>query len=243
KPLADGGEHIDGVPADGSPIELDFSDSLGAITGKLLPTGNVVDEITTGDGRTLEASVVDVGIPCVFVRASDLGLSGIEKPSEIEGDSALMERIEEIRGRLAAKIGLVGKWEDARSKSSYTPFISCVSPPSDYETFDGKSVKAGEVDIVSRLLFMQRMHKTHPVTGTVSMGAAARIPGSIAERFLSERGHREQKIIIGHPAGVIPVVSEMEASPGGYVLKNASILRTARIIMKGQVYLRYSRVN
>jgi 2-methylaconitate cis-trans-isomerase PrpF len=242
KPLVDGGEHIDGVPVDGSPIELDFSDAAGAITGKLLPTGNAVDKIMAGDGKSYDISIVDAAMAVAFIRASDIGLSGTETPAEIERDSALMEKIEELRGRCAVKIGLVEDWRDARSKSSYTPFFACVSEPQDYGTFDGKAVKASEVDIVSRLLFMQRMHKTHPVTGTVCMGAAARINGSVVEALLGERGAKERRITIGHPGGAIPVISEMETTPGGFSLKNAAILRTARIIMKGQVYLRFSRV-
>ena len=117
-----------------------------------------------------------------------------------------------------------------------------MSPAQGYRTFDGKDVDAGDIDLVSRLLFMQMMHKTHPVTGTVCMGAAARVPGSIVHQVLSERGKNGRKIVIGHPAGVIPVVSELEAHDGQYDLKTAAILRTARVIMDGQVYVRKSRI-
>ena len=103
-------------------------------------------------------------------------------------------------------------------------------------------MKQEDIDLVSRLLFMQMMHKTHPVTGTVCMGAAARVPGSIVYQVLSERAKKDRKIVIGHPAGVIPVVSELEAQDGQYDLKTAAILRTARVIMDGQVYVRKSRI-
>lgn len=242
KACVDGQEHIDGVPIDGSPIELDFSDSAGAITGRLLPTGNSTDVITTEDGNSYTVTMMDAAIPTVFVEAKALGMTGIETPAEIERNEALMDTIEEIRGRCAVAMGLCARWEDARHKSSYTPFITCVSPPADYTTFDGKEVKASEIDLVSRLVFMQRMHKTHPGTGTVCTGAAARIPGSVVEQLLSKRGHENRRIVIGHPAGTIPVVSEMEEQEGSFVLKNASILRTARTILDGQVYLRYSQV-
>ena len=240
--VIEGDLHIDGVPTLGSTIELDFSDSVGGITGKLLPTGNVTDTITTEDGKQYEVSVVDAGTPTVFIRAESLGMQGTETPAEIEGDAALMARIEEIRGRCAENVGLTDTWQNATKKCPYSPFFAIVSPAQGYRTFDGKDVDAGDIDLVSRLLFMQMMHKTHPVTGTVCMGTAARVPGSIVHQVLSERGKNGRKIGIGHPAGVIPVVSELEAHDGQYDLKTAAILRTARVIMDGQVYVRKSRI-
>ena len=107
KAAVDGDFHIDGVPTLGSTIELDFSDSVGGITGKLLPTDNVVDTIVTDDGKSYEVSVVDAGIPTVFIEAKSLDMSGIETPQQIEGNAALMTKIEEIRGRCAVKITFI----------------------------------------------------------------------------------------------------------------------------------------
>lgn len=104
KAAVDGDFHIDGVPTLSSTIELDFSDSVGGITGKLLPTDNVVDTIVTDDGKSYEVSVVDAGIPTVFIEAKSLDMSGIETPQQIEGNAALMTKIEEIRGRCAVKM-------------------------------------------------------------------------------------------------------------------------------------------
>lgn len=242
KAAVDGDQHIDGVPTLGSTIELDFSDSVGGITGKLLPTGNVTDTIVTDDGGKYVVSVVDAGIPTVFIRAESLGMSGVETPAEIEGNAPLMARIEEIRGRCAVMMGFTDSYKNAVRDCPYAPFFAVVSPSRDYHTFDGKDVKGTDIDIVSRLLFMQKMHKTHPVTGTVCMATAARIPGSIVERTLSERGKGDRRINIGHPAGIIPAVSVLENENGVYNLKTAAILRTARTIMDGIVYVRKSRV-
>lgn len=240
--VIEGDLHIDGVPTLGSTVELDFSDSVGAITGKLLPTGNVTDTITTEDGTSYEVSIVDAAIPTVFIKAEALGMEGTETPAQIEGNAPLMARIEEIRGRCAEKIGLTNDWKLSTQKCPYAPFFAVVSPSKAYHTFDGKDVAAEEIDLVSRLLFMQKMHKTHPVTGTVCMSTAARVPGSVVDQVLSQRGRENRKIIIGHPAGVIPVVSELETENGEYNLKTAAILRTARTIMDGQVYVRKSRI-
>lgn len=242
KAAIDGDLHIDGVPTLGSTIELDFSDSVGGITGKLLPTGNVVDTVETEDGNSYQVSVVDAGIPTVFIEANALGMSGIETPAQIEANTALMTKIEEIRGRCAQKMGFTDDYKNAVKDCPYAPFFAVVSPSQDYHTFDGKDVKGEDIDIVSRLLFMQKMHKTHPVTGTVCMSTAARIPGSIVNKVLSERGKANSKIKIGHPAGVIPAVSVLDIEDGEYKLRTAAILRTARTILDGTVYVRRSRV-
>ena len=242
KAAIDGDLHIDGVPTLGSTIELDFSDSVGGITGKLLPTGNVVDTVETEDGNSYQVSVVDAGIPTVFIEANALGMSGIETPAQIEANTALMTKIEEIRGRCAQKMGFTDDYKNAVKDCPYAPFFAVVSPSQDYHTFDGKDVKGEDIDIVSRLLFMQKMHKTHPVTVTVCMSTAARIPGSIVNKVLSERGKANSKIMIGHPAGVIPAVSVLDIEDGEYKLRTAAILRTARTILDGTVYVRRSRV-
>lgn len=196
----------------------------------------------TDDGKSYEVSVVDAGIPTVFIEAKSLDMSGIETPQQIEGNAALMTKIEEIRGRCAVKMGFTDDYKNAVKDCPYAPFFAIVSPSQSYHTFDGKDVKGEDIDIVSRLVFMQKMHKTHPVTGTVCMSTAARIPGSIVNRNLSERGKAEHRIWIGHPAGVIPAVSVLDNVDGEYKLRTAAILRTARVIMDGTVYVRRSRV-
>lgn len=104
-------------------------------------------------------------------------MQGTETPAEIEGDAALMARIEEIRGRCAALAGLTDTWQNATKNARIHPSLPLCRRRKAYHTFDGKDVDAGDIDLVSRLLFMQMMHKTHPVTGTVCMGTAARVPG------------------------------------------------------------------
>ena len=117
-----------------------------------------------------------------------------------------------------------------------------VSPSQSYHTFAGKDVAADDIDIVSRLVFMQKMHKTHPVTGTVCMATAARIPGNIVYETTSQRGRENRQLLIGQPAGKIPAVSVMEQENGALILRTAAILRTARTILDGTVYVRKSRV-
>lgn len=228
---------IDGCPGSGACITLDWSDTAGAFTGKVLPTGNVKDIISV-DGEEYEVSLVDCANPLVFIAASSLGLKGTETPAEIENDAQLMEKIEKIRSQAAVIFGLVEKAEDATAKSPYNPFFCIISPAADYVTFQGKSVKAADIDIVSRLLFMQRMHKTHPGTGTVCLGAAARIKGTIVNDMLNPKTADPVKLKIGHPAGIIPVEATASFEDGNWKVTRAAIYRTARRIMDGQIYIR-----
>jgi len=230
---------IDGCPGTGAQITLNWADTAGAFTGKLLPTGNPQDTIRV-DGTDYPVSLVDCANPLVFIRAESLGMKGTETPGEIEGNTALMALIEKIRSRAAVLFGLVDKPEDAAVKSPYNPFFSIISKPASYHTFDGKDIAAGDVDVVSRLLFMLRMHKTHPGTGTVCLGAAARIPGTIVYEALRQEAHNRVKIHIGHPAGIIPVESAATVENGEIKLTRAAIYRTARRIMDGHVYVRNS---
>lgn len=239
KARVDGDFAIDGVPGTGAKITLDWSDTVGAITGKLLPTGNAKDIIEV-DGVKYPVSIVDAGNPLVFIHAASLGMKGTESPSEIETNKALMATIEKIRGRAAVICGLVDKPEDAAKKSPYNPFFAIVSPPADYKTISGTKVKASDVDIVSRLLFMLKMHKTYPVTGTVCTGAAVRVPGSIPWEVLREDAKSRIMVNIGHPGGIIPVEAEADIIDDQVKLKRIAVYRTARRIMDGYVYVRKS---
>jgi 2-methylaconitate cis-trans-isomerase PrpF len=241
KAAVGGDYHLDGVPGSGARIALDLSGTAGAVTGNLLPTGKPVDRLDVDGVGSIEASIVDAGNPCVFVRAADMGISGTETPAEIDADAALNERIERIRGTAAARIGLVDKWQDAAPRSPYIPFFAMVRPASDYVDFTtGKIVEAGEVDFLSRLLFMLKMHKAYPVTGTVCTGAAAKIPGSIVYEVARLETRGQALTRIGHPAGVIAIDAAVEMRGETPVLARASLGRTARRIMEGYMFVPWS---
>ncbi|MEW5911822.1 MAG: PrpF domain-containing protein [Thermodesulfobacteriota bacterium] len=233
------GEHkIAGVPGTGAKLILDWADSAGAITGKLLPTGQVADLLQVEGEGQFEVSIVDAAIPVVFIRAADLGMSGIETPQEIDSNQALLERIEKIRSVAAAKIGLCDDWRQATKQVPYTPFFAIVSPPQDYQSWTtGEKVPAGSIDMVSRLLFMQQMHKTYPVTGTTCTVAAAMIPGTIANQVSRPEIISRGELRIGHPAGVITPEGRVDQTPEGFVLKRATVDRTARCLMKGYAFI------
>jgi 2-methylaconitate cis-trans-isomerase PrpF len=241
KAAVEGNYHIDGVPGTGARIDLDFSDTAGAVTGRILPTGNPLDRLTVPGLGTVDVSVVDAGNPCVFVRAGDLGIEGTETPDEIDANREVNDRIERIRGTVASEIGLVRNWQDAARESPYVPFFVLVSPPSDYVDFTtGQTVKGEGVDFVARLLFMLRTHKAYAVTGTVCTGAAAKIPGTVVYQVARPESRRASMTRIGHPAGVIDVEAVVVDSDTGVHLRRASVGRTARRIMEGYVFVPWS---
>lgn len=237
KAAVEGDYHIDGVPGTGARIDLDFSDTAGAVTGHILPTGKPLDRLDVEGVGRIDVSVVDAGNPCVFVRARDLGLEGTETPDQIDADRALNERIERIRGTVAAEIGFVETWSDAARESPYIPFFVLVSPSADYVDFTtGRTVAAQDVDFVARLLFMLRMHKAYAVTGTVCTGAAAKIPGTIVHEAARPASRDRSLTRIGHPAGVIDIDADVRFDEGVQLVR-ASVGRTARRIMEGHVFV------
>jgi len=227
---------IDGVPGTGAKITLDWSDTAGGLTGKLLPTGNVRDVIRA-EGRSYEVTLVDAGNPVVFIKAEALDMKGTESPYEIEHDASLMRLIEKIRGEAAVMFGLCIRPEEAAVKSPYNPFFSIVSEPADYVAVNGAKVGKEEIDVTARLLFMLKMHKAYPITGTVATAAALRIPGSVVYDVLKEEAKERAQVYIGHPSGRIPVESEVDVGTDRIELKKAGVYRTARRIMDGIVYL------
>ena len=239
KAAVEGDCAIDGVPGTGARITLDWSDAVGGITGSLLPTGSAKDTVSAG-GKDYTVSVVDAGNIVIFINASEFGLTGTETPAAIEADNALMQLIEEIRGKVCQQLGLVKNWQDAASQTPYQPFFAMVSPPSNHSCFNGVKGRQADVDVVSRLLFMLHMHKAYPITGTVATGAAARIPGTVVNELLSETARQSVLLRIGHPSGVIPVEAAASVQNDQVTIERIGVYRTARMIMEGHVYVRKS---
>jgi 2-methylaconitate cis-trans-isomerase PrpF len=223
---------IDGVPGASAKILMDFSDTAGSSTGRLLPTGNATDTIETSRGP-IKVSIVDCANPCVFVRAEDLGMTGTETPKQVDGDKELLNILEEIRARTTVILGKADTVEEATKNSPAFPMVAFVTQAKDYIDFtSGKTIKKEQVDFVSRLMFMQVLHKTYAGTGTVCTGAAAKIPGTIINQLFPDID-RIDTIRIGHPAGVITV----EAAVKDGKVERAAFERTARRLLEGYAYI------
>ncbi len=240
KPVRLGTYKVPGVPGTGARILLDFADTAGGATGSLLPTGNPVDLLDVAGVGRIEASLVDIGNAHVFVRAADVGLRGTETPAEIDANRALLDRLELIRGTGAVRMGMASSAEAARRETPATPILGIVSPPADYVGhLDGVAVAADDVDLVSRLLFMQITHKTYAGTSTACTGVAARIPGTLVHEALRAAALDRVDIRIGHPAGVIDTESDVVLAGSGrnHGVRRATLGRTPRRILDGTVYL------
>ena len=239
KALVDGSFHIDGVPGTGAKVVMDWSGTVGSLTGKLLPTGRAKDTITV-NGKQYTVSLVDAGNPLVFIPAAELRMRGTETTAEIESDPELMAEILAIRAEAAVMFGLVDDPADAAAKSPYNPFFAIISSPADYTALDGTTVKASDIDVVSRLSFMLKMHKTYPITGTVCTGAAARIPGTVVWDAIGDKARQNGTLRIGHPGGIVPVEAAAKQEGKETRITRLGVYRTARRIMDGLVYIRKS---
>jgi len=228
---------IDGVPGTSAKILLDYSATAGAITGKLLPTGNPMDMVLVPGLGRIEISIVDAANPVCFIKPSVLNFSGIEGPLDPKVQDAL-KTIEFIRGMAAKMIGLVDDAARARTESPAIPLLAIVSKPQDYASFtDGRRIEAGAIDFVSRVFYMQEMHKTYSATATVCTGAAALIEGTLVHQVCAPRAFEKKLVRFGHPAGSIPIEVEVERREGEFYLKKAAMGRTSRRIMEGFAYV------
>jgi hypothetical protein len=228
---------IDGVPGTGSKILLDYSATGGTLRGALLPTGRPVDKVPVPSLGEVEISIVDAGNPTCFLRPEVLGFSGTEGPMDEKVVRAL-DTIEIIRGSVSKLLGLTDDAAKARIESPTWPMIAFVSKPASYRSFtDGSLVAERDIDFVSRLFFMQTMHKTYPGTGTVCTGVAAKIKGTIVNEVCSPEAQGRKSIRIGHPSGIISIEVDVVNAPAGPELKLAAFGRTSRRIMEGSVYV------
>lgn len=230
---------IDGVPGTGAEIRMDYAGTIGAKTGKLLPTGNAIDTVTLESGRRLEVTFCDVANPCIFVEASAVGLEGGELPDHFVSDTALIDLLREVRGKAAAKLGFCEDWRDVDRQSPALPLMIMVANPKAYRTMHGHSIEAEATDLRARMIWYNRCHESMAGTGSMCTAAASRIPDSIVNRTIGKTAAQTKQLRIGHPMGVMKVsVSASDANVPGLVrFDSLGFSRTARRIMDGVVYV------
>ena len=226
---------IAGVPGRGARIVMNFPNSAGSKTGRLLPTGNVRDTMTLKDGRHVQVSLVDAANPSVFVKAADIGLTGLELPADCDTNPQILEVMEEIRVRAGVMMGLA---KNVDQVGPAVPKVAFVAPAQDYPDSEGKIITAGEVDLVARTKAMAEMHKTYAVTGGICIATAAMIEGTVVSDVCGAQAKNTGEVRIGHPSGVLEVFVDVKNSvETGWTLLQAGVCRTARPIMEGEVYV------
>ena len=231
KVVWEGDYAIDGCPGTAAKIELSFMDPGGATTGRLLPTGNVVDELKLDTGESYRVTIVDAGNPTAFVRAEELKLRGNELPAEFDQDMATRAKLEAIRKKVGEMMGI--------PVSQSIPKISFIAPAQDFKTVTGKVVGKDSVSMLARVMAMGKMHKTFAITAGIPAAIGAVIPNSVVNQVVAggKPVPTDKEIVIGHPSGMMDVKVEMRIEKGQPHIVSCTVGRTARKIMDGQVYV------
>lgn len=225
---------ISGVPGTGAQIRLDFVSPAGAVTGKLLPTGNVRDLIDIPEYGKIEVSIVDAANPLVFVRAADLGITGHEMPADVDGNPELLNHMLAIREAAAVLIGLAKNREDAKLNSQAVPKFCFIAQPDNYTSLAGEKIAKQDIDIQARMLSMGKLHPVLAITGGICIGVAAKIPGTLVHEIVGTTAEKDE-LNIGHCSGVLSVGAKVDVSAEDIQVLNGTVYRTARVLMKGAV--------
>jgi 2-methylaconitate isomerase len=239
-PLADGRTAVDGslaipgVAGTGAPIRLDFLSPGGATTGKLLPTGHVTDWLDIPGHGPLEVSLIDAANACVFVRATDLGLTGTELPDAVEANAPLLALLQRIRRAGSVAMGIAPD-EEAAARINGVPFIAFVSPAQTAPTLAGEPIHTAQVDLTARFISSGQPHRALPLTGSLCTAVAARIEGTVVHQMLS--GASSEAIRIGMPSGILNVDADVAMSKNGWVANSGAFYRTARRLFDGRVHV------
>ncbi len=226
---------IPGVAGSGSPIRLDFLAPGGAITGRLLPTGRVVDRFDVPGVGRIEASCVDAANACVFLRAADLGLTGTESPQALETDRALMDRLLAIRTHASVAMGITADLDAARAKVT-TPSIGLVAPPADWTTLAGDALPAAAGDLTVRMISSNQPHRALPLTASVCIAVASQIGGTLVHAA-TRPGADPSALRLAMPSGVLTVAAEVGQRDGQWHAARGAFYRTARRLFDGFVCL------
>ena len=224
---------LDGVTFPAAEIAVEFMDPAEeGDGGAMFPTGNLVDDLEVPGVGTFKATMINAGIPTVFVNAADIGYTGKELREAINTDPAALARFEAMRVAGALRMGLIKDPAEAATRQ-HTPKIAFVAPPQDYQASSGKSIAANDVDLLVRALSMGKLHHAMMGTAAVAIGTAAAVPGTLVN--LAAGGGDRTSVRFGHPSGTLRVGAEAAQVNGEWQVKKAIMSRSARILMEGWV--------
>ncbi|HYM35696.1 MAG TPA: 2-methylaconitate cis-trans isomerase PrpF, partial [Steroidobacteraceae bacterium] len=240
-PMADGAVQetgnfeLDGVTFPAAEVQLEFIDPAAeeeGAGGAMFPTGNLVDDLIVPGVGTLKATMINAGIPTIFVNANAIGYKGTELQDAINSDNKALAMFETIRSHGAIRMGLI-KHIDEAVKRQHTPKIAFVARPADYVSSSGKQVKANDVDLLVRALSMGKLHHAMMGTAAVAIATAAAIPGTLVNTAAG--GGQRNEVRFGHPSGTLRVGAEAKQVNGEWIVTKALMSRSARVLMEGFV--------
>ncbi|MEI8665308.1 2-methylaconitate cis-trans isomerase PrpF [Pseudoalteromonas sp. B28] len=226
---------LDGVTFAAAEVKLEFMDPADG-DGALFPTGNVVDDLEVPGVGTLKATMINAGIPTVFINAADINYTGTELQDDINNDVAALEKLETIRAYGAVKMGLITNISEAQARQ-HTPKVAFVAAPLDYAASSGKFIEAANINLLVRAMSMGKLHHAMMGTAAVAIGTAAAIEGTLVN--IAAGGGALSEVNFGHPSGTLKVGAEAKNNAGNWLVTKASMSRSARVLMEGVVRVPY----
>ena len=226
---------LDGVTFPAAEVQVEFMDPAAEEEGgggSMFPTGNLIDQLEVPGVGTFQATMINAGIPTIFVNAADIGYTGTELQSAINSDPQALQMFETIRAYGALRMGLISNLDEA-AKRQHTPKVAFVAKPADYIASSGKAIAAADVDLLVRALSMGKLHHAMMGTAAVAIGTAAAITGTLVN--LAAGGVERTAVRFGHPSGTLRVGAEASLENGEWVVKKAIMSRSARVLMEGYV--------
>lgn len=225
---------LDGVTFPAAEIVLEFMDPSDDSEdgGSMFPTGNLVDDLEVPGIGTFKATMISAGIPTVFVNAADIGYTGTELREDINSDPEKLKFFEAIRVAGALRMGLIKNPEEALTRQ-HTPKIAFVAPPTSYTASSGKTIDAGEIDLLVRALSMGKLHHAMMGTASVAIATAAAVPGTVVNAAAG--GGTREVLVFGHPSGTLRVGADVKQVDGAWAVTKAVMSRSARVLMEGTV--------
>ena len=225
---------LDGVTFPAAEIQLEFLDPSdeGEGGGAMFPTGNLVDDLDVPGVGTFRATMINAGIPTIFLNAIELGYTGTELQGAINDDPKALAKFEAIRAHGAVRMGLIDAVEQAATRQ-HTPKVAFVAPAQDYVASSGKRIGAGDVDLLVRALSMGKLHHAMMGTAAVAIGTAASIPGTLVN--VAAGGGDREAVRFGHPSGTLRVGAQARFVDGQWTVTKAVMSRSARVLMEGAV--------
>jgi probable AcnD-accessory protein PrpF len=224
---------LDGVTFPAAEVVVEFLDPADA-SGALFPTGNVVDTLITPEFGAIPATMINAGIPTIFVNADDIGYVGTELQADINEDKSALAKFESLRAHGALAMGLISDLKEAEARQ-HTPKIAFVAKPKDYQASSGKAINAPDIDVLVRALSMGKLHHAMMGTAAVAIATAAAIPGTLVN--LAAGGGDRNSVNFGHPSGTLKVGAAAESVDGQWQVTKAVMSRSARILMHGNVHI------
>lgn len=228
-----GNFELDGVTFPAAEVKVEFMDPADG-EGVMFPTGNLVDELTVPEFGTLNATMINAGIPTIFVNAADIGYTGTELQDAINNDTEALARFESLRAHGAIKMGLINDLSEAAGRQ-HTPKIAFVAPPAPYTSSSGKAIGIDDIDVLVRALSMGKLHHAMMGTAAVAIATAAAIPGTLVNDAAG--GIDRESVVFGHPSGTLAVGAQAQQVNGKWQATKAVMSRSARILMEGRVHI------